>query len=102
MCIRLITILLILLSLSSHLIAQTGSVSGSVRLEGEGLEYATVLINGSSLGATTNMKGNYRIQNIPYGTYELTASYLGYKPITKKIRLSQENPSLPVGFSPNE
>ena len=80
-------------------LGQTGAITGSVSIEGETLEYANVAINNSSYGTITNVKGNYQMEDIPYGTYELTASYIGYKLVAKNIRLSEEEPNLAIDFS---
>lgn len=40
---------------------------------------ATVYLSNTTIGTTTSEKGNYILQNIPPGNYELVASYLGYK-----------------------
>ncbi len=71
--------------------AQTGKISGKVTdLEtGEPLIGANVIINGTSLGAATNVDGEYIILNIPPNTYSMTAKYIGYKDVVQSnIRVS--------------
>ena len=59
--------------------AQTGSVSGRVVDEKNGgLPGVTVLIEGTSLGNSTNSDGTYSIQNIPAGPRTLVVSFVGY------------------------
>ncbi|SHK79034.1 SusC/RagA family TonB-linked outer membrane protein [Hymenobacter psychrotolerans] len=59
--------------------AQTGSVSGRVVDEkSEGLPGVTVLIEGTSLGNSTNSDGTYSIQNVPAGPRTLVVSFVGY------------------------
>ncbi|MBO0356522.1 SusC/RagA family TonB-linked outer membrane protein [Hymenobacter sp. BT186] len=59
--------------------AQTGSVSGRVVDEkGEGLPGVTTLIEGTTLGNSTNMDGTFSIQNIPAGPHVLVISYVGF------------------------
>ena len=60
-------------------LSQNGSVNGYLKDNGKALEFATVAINNSSLGINTNNKGYYKIDNIPFGTYELVASVIGYE-----------------------
>lgn len=48
---------------------------------GEEMIGATVLIEGTSLGGTTNTNGEYVIYNIPSGTYSVRVSFLGYQPV---------------------
>ena len=63
----------------------TGKIAGRVidMDSGEPLPGANVMINGTSLGAATNINGEYFILNVPVGTYTLVAKYLGYKEIEK-------------------
>ncbi len=75
-----------LLGLWVALIAQpTGTVSGYIKdaKTGEPLIGATVQIDSTDFGATTDFNGFYEITDIPTKTYNFTASYLGYKPITR-------------------
>jgi outer membrane receptor protein involved in Fe transport len=65
--------------------AQSGKIVGKVTdLEtGESLIGANILINGTNLGAATNVDGEYIILNVPPNTYTLVARYIGYKEVTK-------------------
>ncbi|TGE18285.1 SusC/RagA family TonB-linked outer membrane protein [Hymenobacter elongatus] len=59
--------------------AQTGAVSGRVLDEkSQGVPGATVLIEGTSLGSSTNADGTYLIQNVPAGSQTLVSSFVGY------------------------
>jgi len=59
--------------------AQTGSVSGRVIDEkAEGLPGVTVLIEGTTLGNSTNSDGGFSIENIPAGQHTLVVSYVGF------------------------
>ena len=76
-------VLLLLFALPGVALAQgTGTLAGRV-LDGtsnEGLPGANVLVEGTSLGAATDIDGNYRIIGVPVGSYTITASYAGYEP----------------------
>jgi outer membrane receptor protein involved in Fe transport len=90
-CLQLTFSILLLLFTFNIAFAQTGKVSGKVTdLEsGEPLIGANVIINGTSLGAATNVDGEYIILNVPPNTYTITAKYIGYKDVTKSnIRVS--------------
>lgn len=70
---------------------QTGKVVGKVTdyETKEALIGANVLIEGTSLGAATNLSGEYVILNVPPGTYTLKARYVGYQEVTlSNIRVS--------------
>ncbi len=43
-----------------------------------------VIIEGTTMGAATNLKGEYFILNIPPGTYTVRAEMIGYIPVRKK------------------
>lgn len=77
--------------------AQT--ISGVVSSGGELLEFANVGIVGTSLGASTNGKGQYQINNIPSGEYQVTVSILGYETQTKKVTLTANKPNATINFS---
>ena len=61
----------------------TGKISGKVIDENnEPLIGCNIIIQGTSLGAATNLKGEYFIINVPPGTYNITASMIGYSTVT--------------------
>ncbi|MCH8568528.1 MAG: TonB-dependent receptor [Balneolales bacterium] len=73
---------------SAH--AQTGSLSGVVTdaTSGEELIGATVLITELGRGAPTNLSGEYRVTDIPVGTYNVRFSYVGFRSQTIEITIS--------------
>lgn len=64
----------------------TGKITGVVtdKATGEALVGANVVIKGTTLGAATDLDGKYTILQVPPGRYELTATYIGYHPMTIK------------------
>jgi hypothetical protein len=77
------TILFILLA-SSNLFSQTGKIQGYVRdaATDEPLIGVNVLIEGTNMGAATNLEGFYAILNVRPGTYSVRASSIGYTATT--------------------
>ena len=65
------------------LFSQTGKIVGKVVDEesGEALIGANVLIDGTNLGAATDVSGDFVILNIPPGSYTVTAKYIGYRDV---------------------
>jgi outer membrane receptor protein involved in Fe transport len=61
----------------------TGKLSGVVKDKqtGEPLPGVNVTVEGTTLGASTDIDGYYVIVNVPVGTHELRVSYIGYKDI---------------------
>jgi len=61
-----------------------GKIQGKVTdlQTGEALIGANVLVVGTSFGAATDVNGEFVINNLDPGVYELKCSYLGYKTVT--------------------
>jgi outer membrane receptor protein involved in Fe transport len=59
----------------------TGKIAGRVTdaETGEGLPGANVQIEGTTLGAATDINGNYAILNVPPGSYTVRISFIGYQ-----------------------
>jgi len=58
----------------------TGSLRGTVKDidSGDRLSGASVLIVGTTIGGSTDLDGDYRIDGIPLGTYKVRFSFMGY------------------------
>ncbi|MFM9838416.1 MAG: outer membrane beta-barrel protein [Cyclobacteriaceae bacterium] len=76
-----IYLLAFIYSLSLSSFAQNGSISGKVidYKTKEGLIGANVVIQGTSVGAATDIDGGYLISNLKPGTYNLSISSVTYK-----------------------
>ena len=69
--------------------AQKASISGTVLDENSNpLEGATVMIEGTSIGALTDDKGNFALQGLKAGQYTLNGSYVSYEKFQRVINLS--------------
>ncbi len=71
--------------------AQVGKITGRVvdKATNDPLIGANVIIEGTSLGAATDVDGRFFILNITPGTYSVKARYIGYREqIVKKVRVS--------------
>src|SRR5579872_2561132 len=68
-----------LLMMSVMAFAQKGSIKGKVVDEtNQPLPGASVSIDGTTLGATTDANGLYTIAGVNAGNYTLTAKFIGY------------------------
>jgi outer membrane receptor protein involved in Fe transport len=84
---RNIVVLLALFALFSASIAgNTGKIAGRVtdKQSGEPLIGVNILVKGTELGSATDEDGFYYILQVPPGTYDLEATYIGYHNITVK------------------
>nr|MBD3621243.1 carboxypeptidase-like regulatory domain-containing protein [Sunxiuqinia sp.] len=61
--------------------AQTGAIKGTVVdiKTNETLIGATIYLEGTSLGTTTDFDGNYVLEQVPAGTYRVRCSYISYE-----------------------
>ena len=77
---RLKTAFLMILGMSTFLMAQEGSVSGRVTdaQTGDPLVGANVLVVGTNLGAATDINGEYSISRVTAGAQRLNANYIGF------------------------
>ncbi|RKY52582.1 MAG: TonB-dependent receptor, partial [Candidatus Neomarinimicrobiota bacterium] len=74
------TFCLLLFSITFIYAGVTGKISGRVvdATTGEPLVGVNVVIEGTTMGAATDIDGNFVILNIPPGLYDITASMIGY------------------------
>jgi outer membrane receptor protein involved in Fe transport len=81
---KIFTTVSIILLITSAAIAQTGRVVGKAvdQQSDEPLIGANIIIVGTSLGAATDVNGNFIISQVPPGNYNIKASYIGYQDVT--------------------
>ncbi|WP_299754540.1 TonB-dependent receptor [uncultured Pontibacter sp.] len=96
------TLILLLTVFSVQVVAQKGSISGYVRSADSPLEFVNVGLKNTSLGASTNQNGYFSIKEVPYGTYEITTSFIGFETQTKRVVVSSQNPQGTVNFNLKE
>ena len=77
-------VLFLMLATPGVALAQgTGTLAGTVIDDfDQPLPGANVLIEGTQLGAATDINGNYRVIGIPVGQYDITISFVGYGSVT--------------------
>jgi len=76
--------LLLLLLVPGVMFAQSGKIRGSVvdSKTKEPLIGANIIVEGTSMGAATDVDGAYLILNVSVGTYTIKATYVGYRTFT--------------------
>ncbi len=85
------TILLLFICLIPQMVwaQNTGSLAGTVKDEaGDFIPGATVAIKGTDRGAITNANGQYVIQNLNAGNYEVVISFVGYQSVEQTVSIS--------------
>jgi hypothetical protein len=90
---RKLLFLLLITALVPGLMFASGKIKGKVVDAGSGepLVGANVVVVGTSMGAATNVSGEYTVLNVPSGTFTLKTSYVGYQTITlSNIRVNND------------
>lgn len=81
--------LLILLIVSTAAFAQTGTIVGQITdSDGTPLIGANVRINQTTLGAATDLEGNFSIANVPVGKQTLVVTLVGYQRTTRTVNVT--------------
>ncbi len=87
---KFITVMIFLSSFNFVFAQNTGKITGKVTDEktGEVLFGVNILIEGTGLGAATDVNGEYIIVNVPPKTYTIIAKYIGYSnTLTKNVHV---------------
>lgn len=91
------------LLLSSTAWAQKGSIRGRVydEINNESLPFANVVVEGTTIGTTTDVDGNYVLELEP-GLYNITASFVGYTNKTEyEVQVTRSRPAV-INFALSE
>ena len=90
---KVLSTFIFLIVLSVNLYSQTsGKLVGRVTDEsGEPLIGANVILDGTTMGAATDLEGYYSIINVRAGTYTIRYRFLGFKTrVVENIRVSAD------------
>jgi outer membrane receptor for ferrienterochelin and colicin len=70
-----------LLLFTLNVFGQTGTIKGKIfnNLNNEPIPFANVIIEGTNMGAASDLEGNYSISNLSPGIYNVICSTIGYK-----------------------
>ncbi len=84
--------------------AQTGKgiIRGNVTAAGSPLGWVAVGVPGTAYGATTGADGAFKLENIPYGTYEVRCSFTGYSSYRQTVTLSAAQPAVQLAIELKE
>ncbi len=83
-------ILLLLFSFNTSF-SQTGSINGRVKdNENKPLTGANIILKGTTTGTASDIDGYFTINNVPFGSYTIEISMIGFQKKEKNILLNQE------------
>lgn len=88
--ITLISVVGAALGVGSPGLAQTGTITGRVTVEGTGrpVSAAQIVVVGSPLGTQTNEAGEYRLVAVPAGRHDIRAQRIGYTPAVVTVTVA--------------
>jgi iron complex outermembrane recepter protein len=83
-----IAMLLLALAMPQPLLAQTGSVGGTVRAaDGMALRGVQVVVEGTDRVTSSTTEGHFLLVGVPVGTYVVTASSIGYMAVSREVEV---------------
>ncbi|MEM9920838.1 MAG: TonB-dependent receptor [Bacteroidota bacterium] len=92
----------LLLACAFAAFGQNTTLTGKVRtLSGEPLGFASIALEGTTLGTTADQDGNFALEEIPAGSYTVLVKFLGYLTQSVEITLA-DGQSLEKNFSLKE
>ena len=84
-------IFLFSLTLARAFAQSSGNIQGSITDNKKApLELVNIILYKTNLKATTNSNGQYSINNIPAGNYQIIISHIGYRSIKQYIRVKND------------
>jgi CarboxypepD_reg-like domain/TonB-dependent Receptor Plug Domain len=88
---RNLTISLFLFLTPALVFAQKGTVRGNIydKETAQPIAFATVGIEGASMGSNSDINGFFSIVDVPVGKYTLKVTYLGYEDYTEEIEVKK-------------
>lgn len=95
-------LLLAFLIMSVVAFAQTGGISGTVVDEtNQPLPGAAVTIDGTTIGASTDVNGKFTIPHLKAGNYSVSAKFLGYTILKKTVTIGSNIVTLNFALQPS-
>lgn len=78
---RIILLIVFFIAGIVNLSAQNSEITGTVidKESGEPLRRATIMVQNTKFGAYSDVKGEFKIKNVPAGTYTLKITFVGYE-----------------------
>lgn len=72
--------------------AQTGKLSGKISdVQGTSLDAASISIPKLKIGTSSDDQGNYLLENIPYGTWEVVVNHMSFSIHKESITINSES-----------
>lgn len=87
---------------SASAFAQTGTISGTVidDATGDAFTGVSVVLVELQKGDPSDIDGNYELTNIPYGTYTLRATFVGYENFETQVTVNSASTTVNISLKP--
>jgi outer membrane receptor for ferrienterochelin and colicins len=86
-----------LLFMSTQAQHTDANIFGDVQCEGKHIPFASVYIEGTTIGTTTDETGHYMLINLPEGKHIIVAKFMGYSTSKQEVNI-EINKTLEVNF----
>ncbi len=79
-----LTVFLLSYLFSASLFSQSGIIKGKVTnsINKEPITYVTIVVQGTTMGGTSDDNGDYTITDLTPEIYNLKVDFIGFKPLT--------------------
>ena len=94
---KIYTLFILFIFIGSTLLAQSSSIKGKVvsRVNSEAIPFVPVVIQGGTAGAVTDDNGEFIIQNVDPGLYNLECQAVGFKKaVLFEVEVSLDRPAI--------
>ncbi len=88
---KIVGVVILLFGLTTSF-AQTGAISGHVSYNGEQIPFVSVMLEGTTLGVSTDSEGKFILKDIPFGDYKVKTQAIGYRSSVQEITIQSEKP----------
>ncbi len=89
----------LLLLLSFQVCAQEGTISGRILHQDKPIAYAHVLLEGTEIGTSSDVNGNFVLNNVPFGNYVLLVSSIAHRSGEIKVAIGPERDEVELSIS---
>jgi iron complex outermembrane recepter protein len=94
--------IILLLFLGQMALAQTSTIKGKVTTsDGKPAEFVNIILKGTTKGTIADTDGNFSLNNLKAGSYNVFASFIGLKAQSQKVDL-KDNETVSVNFTLQE
>ncbi len=94
----LFNLLLLMVLVPCAVLAQSGTLTGEITDDrtGDPLPGVNIFVQELERGAATNLDGEYSIENMPYGTYNLRITFVGYSTLMQQVEINSPSTELNI------